>query len=142
MISHRVGVDAHVKTSAGFDDQVPLILDYTDTDPYAMTLTFDVPEGPSWVFSRDLVSEALDTPGVQGPGDVQVLNDDDGTVLIFLGLGFEKGAATAAIKILRTELVEFLDRTYNIVRRGEESSKAETELDSVLADLLAVEGGE
>lgn len=136
---HQTGVVAHVKTSAGFDDQVPVILEYNGDDPYAVSITFDVDLGPTWIVARDLFALAVDSEGVQGEGDVQVLDEGD-TVLIFLATEVSKHAHTAAVKILKVEVIEFLDETYEIVKRGDESSKIDAELDAYLADLLAIEG--
>ncbi len=134
---HQTEVQANVKTSHGFDEILPVGLEYNGDDPYAVTIKFNVPEGPTWVFARDLISDALDTDKVTGYGDVQVLNDGD-TVLIFLATEIGKHAHTAAVKILKVEVIEFLDETYEIVKRGDE--KVETDLDLYLADLLTVEG--
>lgn len=137
---HQADVFAHVKTSAGFDDdQVPVILSYNGDDPYAVEITFDFPEGPTWIIGRDLLAHALDTDGVQGEGDVQVLKDGD-TMLIFLATEISKTAHTAAVKILKVEVIEFLDETFKIVPLGEETDKVQEDLDTYLADLLAVEG--
>lgn len=136
---HQADVFAHVKTSAGFDDQLPVILSYDETDPVTVSVTFDVPEGPTWLISRELLSEALDTNKVTGIGDVQVLNDGD-TVLIFLATAIGRHAHTAAVKIDKVEVIEFLDETYEIVPREDEEAKINSGLDAYLADLLAVEG--
>lgn len=137
---HQADVFAHVKTSAGFDDdQVPVILAYNGDDPYAVSITFDFPEGPTWIVGRDLIADALETSKVTGDGDVQVLNEGD-TVLIFLATEIGRHAHTAAVKIDKVEVIEFLDETYKITERGDESSAVENDLDRYLADLLAIEG--
>lgn len=138
---HQADVFAHVKTSAGFDDQLPVILAFDGDDPVAVSITFDVPEGPTWLIARSLLSDALDTDRVTGEGDVQVLNDGD-TVLIFLATEIGPHAHTAAAKIDKVEVIEFLDETYEIVSREDESIKITSGLDAYLADLLAIEGGE
>ena len=121
---------------------------YNGSDPYAVRMAFHVgtSEPVEWIFARDLLAAGIESR--QGEGDVQVwpspascAETDDLDVI---------GAAEIGGKVLNIELSSpfgqahfeapaqamsaFLQRTYQIVPAGRESSHIdmETELNDLL----------
>lgn len=75
-VFHDVTMDC--VDSCGNAHTLEATLGYTATDPYAVTLTFNVPEDKVvWTFSRELLMLGLDEPA--GDGDVHVWPETDST---------------------------------------------------------------
>ena len=129
---------------------VPLVasLYYSGRDPYAVRMAFHVgtDEPVEWIFARDLLAAGIESR--QGDGDVQVwpsaqscAKTDD---LDVIGTAENEGAVLnielsspfgrAHFEASATAMLAFLQRTYQIVPAGEESSFVDIEAE--LNDLL------
>jgi hypothetical protein len=107
-----------IRTISG-RDFVPADVRYDVTDPYAVTVAFQVGHGQwlEWVFGRDLLAEGL--AGAAGDGDVRICRDAcDPTVLIF---ELDSPFGQAVIEGVAADFAEFLGRTCAEVPRGTES---------------------
>jgi hypothetical protein len=125
---------------------VPLVASmyYSGSDPYAVRMAFHVgtDEPVEWIFARDLLAAGIETR--QGEGDVQVWPsascaeaddadpaDGEGKVLnIELSSPFGQAHFEAPAQAMSA----FLQRTYQIVPAGKESTfiDIETELNDLL----------
>lgn len=134
--SSRVDVEDHVELRLLITDadavSIPVALKYSKEDPYAVTVAFGG-DGLSvqWVFGRELLTEGQKAS--VGMGDVRVWpgarRDDD---TLFISLSSPDGQAVLQAKI--ADVRSFLNRTYEVVRPGEESSHVD--LDASLSYLL------
>lgn len=97
---------------------------YRSDDPYAIQLLLSIDQSPAitWVFGRDLLQSGVQAPA--GMGDVQVFPVHDGTVI-----ELRSGNHTARLLTHSPDVVEFLDRTVEIVPVGSESEYVEIESD-------------
>lgn len=115
-------------------------LDYDVTDPYAVTVSFHTGSGTpggevvQWTFARQLLSDGVTAPA--GEGDVQVWPSSAGaSTVVCLSLSSPSGRALFEVPL--TDLVEFLQRTYQAVPTGAESDHVD--VDAELALLLWAE---
>jgi hypothetical protein len=100
--------------------QVEVELGYDTRDPYAVTAAFHA--GPAgtveWCFARDLLADGLiDDAGI---GDVRIGPVADNIELVSLVVSSPAGVAM--FEAYAEDLAEFLDRTYDLVLPGTESS--------------------
>lgn len=110
--------------------------DYAASEPYSIRASFQTVDGAvDWVFSRDIIAQALVEPA--GDGDVSAWVEGEGTDSVFcLQLTSPSGQALMETK---TELVrDFLNRTFTIVPAGSESQMLN--LDFLIERLLDEEG--
>ncbi|MFZ1362139.1 MAG: SsgA family sporulation/cell division regulator [Candidatus Nanopelagicales bacterium] len=110
--------------------------DYSASEPYSIRASFKTADGAvDWVFSRDIISQALLEPA--GDGDVSAWVEGEGAESVFcLQLTSPSGQALMETK---TDLVrEFLNRTFTIVPAGSESQMLN--LDFLIERLLDEEG--
>lgn len=90
---------------------------YDCADPYAVRLRFLGRTGPiEWLFARELLDMGLLRPS--GEGDVRAWPAESGRQ-IFLDLSSPSGQALFSADSARIR--SFLDRTWGLVRPGEES---------------------
>ena len=123
---HRVGrVRAQVGLECtdpwGRTVRVPTTLSYQSGDPYAISLTFHVPDGDvTWLVARDVVLEGLTHPA--GDGDVRVFPSigDDAAAVVVLVFSSPEGDLIAEVST--RELHAFLARTLVLVPKGTESA--------------------
>ena len=152
-ISGTVSAELGLRLVGAEQRIVPLVasLYYSGGDPYAIRMAFHVgPEDPvEWIFARELFADGMTTP--EGDGDVQVwpsvaesedadkdAGDDAGgtargplSVLnIMLSSPFGEAHFEAPVEVI----ANFLDRTYSVVRMGQES--AVIDIDAELNNLL------
>jgi hypothetical protein len=129
---------------------VPLVASmyYSGSDPYAVRMAFHVgtDEPVEWIFARDLLAAGIESR--QGQGDVQVwpspiscaetgergvtgLSETGGKVL---NIGLSSPFGQAHFEAPTEAMAAFLERTYQIVPAGQESSHIdiETELNDLL----------
>jgi hypothetical protein len=134
---YETPITVRVINSAGDDQTGVADIAYVGIDPYAVQLIFPVLTASGliddvvWLISRDLVAEALESSGVKGNGDVEILREGDKTVFF---LTSHEG--TASVAVASADVIDFLDVTYKIIPRGEEN--IEDDLDDFIADLLMV----
>jgi hypothetical protein len=133
---------------------VPLVASmyYCGGDPYAVRMAFHVgtDEPVEWIFARDLLAAGIESR--QGEGDVQVwpsarscaesgnvdmsgaadINGDMNSKVLNIELSSPFGQAH--FEAPAQEMAAFLQRTYQVVPAGEESSfiDIETELNDLL----------
>jgi Streptomyces sporulation and cell division protein, SsgA len=110
-------------------------LQYATHDPYAVHAAF-YPAGPGgtvkWIFSRDVLIEALTRPA--GQGDVRMWPTVSlGRDVLYIALSSPGGAAL--FEAFLPEVESFLLRTLSVVPLGTESERLD--MDTELAHLLA-----
>jgi hypothetical protein len=109
-------------------------LSYDAADPYAVALTLNLAsaEPVCWLVARDILRQGLSGPA--GEGDVGVwpsgTSEDRPTVCVALS----SPDGDALLVCDAAELVEFLDRTEDVVAVGEETSFLD--IDALAAALL------
>lgn len=108
-----------VRTDAGHK-AVPAELRYRVSDPYAVTVAFEVGPGGwlDWVFGRDLLAEGL--AGAAGEGDVRIYRDARDPAVVVFELDSPFGRATT--EGVAADLMAFLGQSYGVVRPGTEGS--------------------
>ena len=126
--------------------EVPALLCYDATDPFAVRIAFgdvgddsgvvDTDEGIAWLVSRELLQAGLDRPS--GEGDVRVWPSASASDVLFLHLRAPSGEAL--FEVSRGTVAGFLQLTASVVPFGEESSVLE--VDSELAALLSNGGAD
>jgi len=97
---------------------------YRSDDPFAVQLLLSIDQSPaiSWIFSRDLLAEGVRGPA--GMGDVQVFPVYDGTII-----ELRSGEQAARLLTHTPDLMDFLDRSVEIVPSGSEAAYFEIEPD-------------
>ena len=97
---------------------------YRSDDPFAVQLLLSIDQSPaiSWIFSRDLLAEGVRGPA--GMGDVQVFPVYDGTII-----ELRSGEQAARLLTHTPDLMDFLDRSVEIVPSGSETAYFEIEPD-------------
>jgi sporulation and cell division protein SsgA len=110
---------------------------YTDTDPYAVTLAFDVglEEPIEWIVARDLLAGGAIAE--EGLGDFRVwpsasASADNEASVLHIDLSSPEGQAH--FEAPADEIAKFLQRTYEIVPAGSEMEHVD--VDAELSDLL------
>lgn len=111
------------------------IMHYDSEDPFAVTLIF--PGQPYWQFAKSILFDAITHTGVQGLGDVQVLDDDDETGTFVFFLSSPEGVA--AVKIKTDDVIEFADEIREIDLAGGEESAVSDALEIFLSGLMITE---
>ena len=115
---------------------VTALLDYSAHEPYSVRATFRTSEGDvNWIFARELLAEGLRGPA--GDGDVAVWpSRTDGRDVLCISLSSPSGRAM--LEAARTDIEEFLARTYTVVPMGSEA--ALIDFDGLIERLLS-DGG-
>jgi Streptomyces sporulation and cell division protein, SsgA. len=90
---------------------------YSPLDPYAVTVTFLGSQNVVWKLSRDVLDAGLHGPA--GKADVRVWSGSWPVGGMFMRLRSPDGVCLFAMP--RQEVSDFLDRTYALVARGDES---------------------
>jgi hypothetical protein len=130
---HQKALLTHVLSPTTNTDAAGEILwAYDSADPFVVKIQTK-PE--PWVFSRDLLAEALVTPGspMVGEGDVKAQVDGE-WVRIFL----DAYEGAAQLRLIKQDLINFVDETVKIVGPEEAESKiAQDELSDVLSMILS-----
>jgi hypothetical protein len=128
---------------------VPLTagLSYSCADPYAIRMAFEVgtDEPVEWILARDLLAAALH--GSEGLGDVRAwpsaASCDPDVVAIaggatgnaILNIAMSSPYGQAQFEVSAKAIEDFLQRTYQLVAAGQESSYLD--FDAELTDLLS-----
>jgi hypothetical protein len=128
---------------------VPLTagLSYSCADPYAVRMAFEVgaDEPVEWILARDLLAAALH--GSEGLGDVRawpsaVSCDPDVVAMAggaagnaILNIAMSSPYGQAQFEVSAKAIEDFLQRTYQLVPTGQESSYLD--FDAELTDLLS-----
>jgi len=111
--------------------------EYSRRDPYAVRLSLDTGAGNpvAWTFARDLLAAAL--YGAEGIGDVRAwpAQAQAGTGEKTLHIELGPPEECARFEVRAAGIKRFLDRTYELVPRGQESSFLN--LDAEIAELLS-----
>jgi hypothetical protein len=144
-ISATVSAELGLRLVAAEQAIVPLVasLYYRGSDPYAIRIAFHVgaDEPVEWIFARELLADGMTT--AVGDGDVQIWPSapaaagPDGDIrgpLTVLNVKLSSPFGEAHFEAPAEAIVNFLDRTYSIVRMGQESSVID--IDAELNDLL------
>lgn len=107
-------------------------LDYAAHEPFSVRATFRTSDGDvNWVFARDLLADGLRGPA--GSGDVTVWpSNNQGRDVMCLSLSSPSGQAM--LEANRTDIDEFLTRTYTVVPVGCESTQID--IDALIDRLL------
>ncbi len=102
---------------------------YRLEDPFAVCVVFSVGEAQvCWTFARELLRDGLSAPA--GQGDILVAPAGAARVTLTL----RSGSGLAMLACDRAELVEFVQRIYEMVPEGRESTHIA--LDRFLADII------
>lgn len=115
---------------------VPTILRYHSSDPYALTMSFQLTAGEvPWTFGRELLSGGLFEP--TGDGDVHVWPglDDDGYATVSIELCSPHG--NALVELRTADADRFVARSHALVAPGDES--AHLDLDALITAITAPE---
>ena len=128
---------------------VPLTagLSYNCADPYAVRMAFDIgtDKPVEWILARDLLAAALH--GSEGLGDVRAwpsaASCDPDVVAIgggaagnaILNIAMSSPYGQAQFEVSAKAIEDFLQRTYQLVAAGQESSYLD--FDAELTDLLS-----
>ena len=143
-ISATVSAELGLRLVAAEQTIVPLVasLYYSAGDPYAIRMSFHVgaDEPVEWIFARELLADGMTTPA--GDGDVQIWPSSpaagpDGEIggpLTVLNIKLSSPFGEAHFEALAEAISNFLDRTYSIVRMGQESGVID--IDAELNGLL------
>jgi hypothetical protein len=143
-ISATVSAELGLRLVAAEQTIVPLVasLYYSAGDPYAIRMAFHVgaDEPVEWIFARELLADGMTTPA--GDGDVQIWPSSpaagpDGEIggpLTVLNIKLSSPFGEAHFEAPAEAIINFLDRTYSIVRMGQESGVIE--IDAELNGLL------
>jgi hypothetical protein len=143
-ISATVSAELGLRLVAAEQTIVPLVasLYYRGSDPYAIRIAFHVgaDEPVEWIFARELLADGMTTP--VGDGDVQIwpsspVDDPDGEIrgpLTVLNVKLSSPFGEAHFEAPAEAIIKFLDRTYSIVRMGQESDVID--IDAELNGLL------
>jgi hypothetical protein len=129
-------VTAAVRTVDGFAVPVPAELSYDSSDPYAVTISFQLGEGPvPWIFARDLLDSGLREP--TGDGDVHVWScvNEEGLDVVTVELCSLDG--DALVELPSRDTAAFVRRMHAVVAPGAES--AHLDLDGIVVALLRTE---
>jgi hypothetical protein len=141
--STTVSAELGLRLVAAEQAIVPLVasLHYSGSDPYAIRMAFHVGiEDPvEWIFARDLLADGLMTP--EGDGDVQIWpsaaagpqGHHQGSLSV-LNIKLSSPFGEAHFEAPAEAVASFLDRTYRIVRMGQESQVID--IDAELNGLL------
>ena len=126
--------------------EVPALLCYDATDPFAVRIAFgdigddsgvvDTDEGIAWLVSRELLQVGLDRPS--GEGDVRVWPTASSSDVLFLHLRAPSGEAL--FEVSRNAVAAFLRQTEQLVPVGTEA--AVLQVDDELAALLSGGGAD
>ncbi len=97
---------------------------YRSDDPFAVQLLLSLDQSPAitWVYGRELLLEGVRGPA--GMGDVQIFPVHDGTVI-----ELHSGEQSARLLAHTPDLIDFLDRSLELVPTGSESAYFEVESD-------------
>jgi Streptomyces sporulation and cell division protein, SsgA len=120
----------------GGTSQVPTILRYDSSDPYALTMSFQLTDGPvPWTFGRELLSGGLFEPS--GDGDVHVWPglDDQGFATVSIELCSPHG--NALVDLRTADADRFVSRSHALVAPGAES--AHVDVDALIFAITAAE---
>ncbi|CAL9363293.1 SsgA family sporulation/cell division regulator [Streptomyces sp. enrichment culture] len=126
-------VEARLVAAAPRMPNIPAMLHYDRSDPFAVRMTFPAPatlEGVdvSWTFSRELLTAGLQGP--EGHGDVRIRPYGyDRTVL-----EFHAPEGTAVVHVRSGDVRRFLEATSELVPAGREH--LQLDLDHGLAELM------
>ncbi len=143
-ISATVSAELGLRLVAAEQTIVPLVasLSYRGSDPYAIRMAFHVgaEEPVEWIFARELLADGVMTPA--GDGDVQLwpsapVAGPDREIrgpLTVLNINLSSPFGEAHFEAPAEEIINFLDRTYSIVRMGHESDVID--IDAELNGLL------
>lgn len=134
--SLRERLTVELRSAEGATVPVQVDLSYDSWDPFALTITFLLGEGPvQRTFARDLLTGGLVQP--TGDGDVHVwpcLNDH-GEAIVTIELCSPDGNALVEMRL--SDAVRFVDRTHALVALGRESEHLD--LDATILALTSVE---
>ena len=116
-----ISADLGLTLVLGDDRIVPVVatLTYSIAEPFAISALFRTSDGNiNWIFARDLLENGL-TESV-GEGDVMIwpAHDADGEIIC---ISLSSPGGNALLEADSDELRRFLDQSYNIVKRGQES---------------------
>jgi hypothetical protein len=126
-------VQARLIASTPEAREIPACLRYERDDPFAVRISFPPTASldgseVEWTFGRELLAAGLRGPA--GSGDVQMWPCGPLRTV----LEFHTPEGTAMVQFLTTDLMRFLDRSYDVVPEGSESGQLD--LDDGLAMLL------
>jgi hypothetical protein len=136
MMTNRARV--HLETAfelIQLDDRpvtVDVELEYDALDPYAVRIELAAPGGPRvpWVLGRELLLAGLHAPAGEGDVRLQPIAGD----IALLELRSEQGQAWFHLPI--SQIAQFLDDSYDIVPKDQESDRLGDDFDAALHALL------
>jgi hypothetical protein len=134
--SFEQSVSVALHRPEGGTSAVPTVLRYDSSDPYAVTMSFQLTDGPvPWTFARSLLSGGLIEP--TGDGDVHVWPglDDDGFATVSIELCSPHGNALVGVRTAEAD--RFVTRSPALVAPGAES--AHLDVDALIAAIRATE---
>jgi hypothetical protein len=136
-MDHSEQILSYVTSSLGANQPVEVVWQYDKEDPFAVHMVFGSknPDEKRWVLGRDLVAEGLVSPNTRtyGDGDVQIQTDG-----IWVRVFLSSPEGTAQVRMIKQDLINFIDSTVKIVGPEDDETKiAQEELDTVLTKILS-----
>lgn len=129
-------VSVALRRPDGSTTEVPTVLSYDSSDPYALTIAFQLDEGSvPWTFARDLLSRGLVEP--TGDGDVHVWPGLDDTGAAAVSIELCSPCGNALVEVRTSDADTFIARTHALVASGAES--AHLDLDALIAAIRTTE---
>lgn len=124
-------VDSTEKEILMFDGKDILLSTFTyrRERPFEIEVSFHVSDGVKWVFSRDLLVEALEGEEA-GEGDIRFINSGE-----HLCLELRDQMMVARLNCAAVAIRRFLQQTFKIVPLGEEVLDTDAAINALLGDL-------
>jgi hypothetical protein len=119
-------------TTSGDHGALNTVWKYDSDDPAAVTIVFQIEVPVTWLISRDLFVKGLSRPVSVGEGDIRVQSDG-----VWLRMFLDPPQGTACVRVIRSDVQEFIDETFEIVASEIENQTVAEKLDGALAMILS-----
>lgn len=129
-------LDAYITSTTGLKRPAKPLFTYDSSDPLVIRVQFA--PGNVWAWSRDLVAEAVVTEDHHsvGEGDVTLQTDGEWIRIRQITPG-ESGDDITVIRMIKQDLIDFVQKTVEIVGPDEAETKiVQSELDDFLTMIL------
>lgn len=123
------GATGYIVTSLGYDGELDMWLEFDTDEPLVIALVLDPDR--VWHFGRNLLSDALRTPGPHGRNDVTT--QLDGTEFrIFL----DSPEGAASIRLDAVGVFDFVTQVYHLMPEDKASKVTQDQLEEFLDEFM------